>query len=70
MLAVLGVLLGIPITLPAARWLQGTFFGINVEVNVALRIAGIGFVFVATVASLVPALSALRADPVATLRYE
>jgi putative ABC transport system permease protein len=69
-IAALGVALGVLIALAVTRLLQAQLFGITRTDPGTFVMVAIGLVMVATLAILIPALRAIRINPVEALRYE
>jgi predicted permease len=69
-LALIGVALGIPVALAAARLIASQFFGISAADPLTLGLATLTLLLVAAVAAYLPARRASRVDPMAALRYE
>ncbi len=69
-LVLLGVVLGIPLALAAARLLSSMLFGLKPSDPVTLLAAALAMMAVATIASYVPGRKASQVDPMVALRYE
>jgi hypothetical protein len=69
-LALLGVALGLPLTLALARILGAVIFGIAPYDPVTLIASGLILLAVALAAAWIPARRAARIDPMVALRYE
>jgi putative ABC transport system permease protein len=69
-LAATGVAVGIPIALLSARAMKTTLYEVGAGDPVSLVSSAAILAGVALLASMVPALSAIRVDPVVVLRYE
>jgi ABC-type antimicrobial peptide transport system permease subunit len=69
-LVVVGLGLGIPAALAAARFLRGMLFGVEPVDPVTLLGATATLLTVAWVAAYLPARRASRLDPVTALRWE
>jgi ABC-type antimicrobial peptide transport system permease subunit len=65
-----GAAIGILACTAVSRILSALLFGISAVDPIAFAVAAAFFLFIALVASLMPALRATRVDPLATLRYE
>jgi predicted permease len=65
-----GAAIGILACTAVSRILSGVLFGISALDPIAFVVAAAFLLFIALVASLMPALRATRLDPLATLRYE
>jgi predicted permease len=69
-LAGAGVLLGLAAAFGLTRFLQGMLFGIEPTDPLTFAVLGAGVLLVALLASLAPALRAVRVDPVVVLRSD
>jgi ABC-type antimicrobial peptide transport system permease subunit len=69
-LALLGIVLGLPLTLALARILGAVVFGIAPYDPVTLVFSGLILVAVALAGAWLPARRAARVDPMVALRYE
>jgi predicted permease len=69
-LVLLGVVLGIPLGLAAARLLSSMLFGLKPSDPVTLLAAALAMMAVATIASYVPGRKASQVDPIVALHYE
>ena len=69
-LALLGIALGLPLTLALARVLGAVVFGIAPYDAATLIFSGLILLVVALVAAWIPARRAARIDPMVALRYE
>ncbi len=69
-LALLGVALGLPLTLALARILGAVIFGIASYDPVTLIVSGLILLAVALAAAWLPARRAAKVDPMVALRYE
>jgi predicted lysophospholipase L1 biosynthesis ABC-type transport system permease subunit len=69
-LALLGIALGLPLTLALARVLGAVVFGIAAYDPATLIFSGLILLVVALVAAWLPARRAARIDPMVALRYE
>jgi ABC-type antimicrobial peptide transport system permease subunit len=67
-LALLGIAIGVPAALALTRTLQTFFWGVSATDPVTFATVGVVLVTVSIAASLVPALRAIRLDPIAALR--
>jgi putative ABC transport system permease protein len=70
LLTALGLLLGIPLSLATSRVLSSQLYGLNPYDPIPIAIAVIVLGLFGLVATLVPALRAMRVDPMIALRYE
>ena len=70
LLVVIGLVIGIPVALFAARFVSSQLFGLNPSDPAALIGAGILLTLVALIAGYVPARRASRVNPLNALRYE
>ena len=68
--AVVGVAIGLVVALIAARWVQPLLFHESATDPLVLVTVALTTGLVALVASVVPAIRATRADPIAALRSE
>jgi putative ABC transport system permease protein len=69
-LAIIGLALGITFALAGARLLSSLLYGVRSTDPIAFVVSSVVLASVALMASLVPALRAMRVDPVIALRYE
>ena len=69
-LVVLGVLVGVAISVGATRWIAGLLFGLPANDPVTYGCVALLLLAVATVACLLPARRAAKIDPMAALRAE
>jgi predicted permease len=69
-LTVLGLIVGLPAGVAAARLIRGQLFGVGVVDPASLVLPVVVLVCVATVASYLPAIRAARVNPVDALRTE
>jgi len=69
-LVLVGVALGIPAALAAARLISSQLFGISAADPVAIGLATLAMLTVASVAGYLPARRATQVDPLVALRYE
>ena len=70
MLVVLGMAIGVPAALGAAKLISSQLFGLNPSDPATLVIAIVFLTFVAALAGYLPARRASRLDPLVALRYE
>jgi len=70
MLVVIGLVIGVPAALFAARFISSQLFGLGVADPAALIGAGVILTAVALLAGYVPARRASRVNPLTALRYE
>ena len=70
MLVVLGMAIGVPAALGAAKLISSQLFGLNPSDPATLLIAVVFLTFVAALAGYLPARRASRVDPLVALRYE
>jgi len=69
-LTTIGIALGITFALASARLLSSLLFGVRSTDPIAFVVSSVVLASIALMASLVPALRAMRVDPVIALRYE
>jgi len=69
-LATIGVLIGMTVSLVAARYVQDLLFRVQGRDPVVMGIVALALVLVAIMASVVPGVRATRVDPVEALRAE
>ncbi|NNM32744.1 MAG: hypothetical protein HKO53_06740, partial [Gemmatimonadetes bacterium] len=69
-LAALGLALGLVLAYPLTRFIQGMLHGVQATDPVVLLGLVLAVMTVAGLAALVPALRAVRADPMTALRTE
>jgi ABC-type antimicrobial peptide transport system permease subunit len=69
-LAVIGVAIGAVLALLLTQSLEGLVFGLDAQDQFALVITAVVLFAAAAIASFVPALRAMRIEPVQALRYE
>ncbi|HEV2690236.1 MAG TPA: FtsX-like permease family protein [Bryobacteraceae bacterium] len=65
-----GVLIGLPLAIGGARFLESMLFGVKADDPRFFIAAVIGIALVALVASLIPARRAASVDPIVALRFE
>jgi predicted permease len=66
----IGILLGLPIALIAARLVSSQLYDVSPSDPVTIFLATFGIVLVAALSGYLPARRAIRVDPVRALRYE
>jgi len=69
-LVVIGIMIGIPVTLVATRLIASRLFGVSATDPLTIASAALLMIFVAALAGLIPARKASRVDPMEALRYE
>jgi predicted permease len=69
-LVLLGVSIGIPISLAGTRLIRGMLFGLGTADPLVMTLAAILLTVVATLAGFLPARRAARVDPMIALRHE
>ena len=69
-LVAIGVALGVSVALLMTRLLEGFLFGISARDPATFVLVCAALFASAAVASVVPALRAMRVDPIVALRYE
>lgn len=70
LLAALGIAIGIPLALAAARFLQSLLFGVGLADPLVIVLASMLLAAVALVACVLPARRAAQVDPIGALRHE
>ena len=70
LLAGIGVLVGLPVSLAVSRLLASLLYGVNPNDPVSIVLATLGIAAIAAVSGYIPARRATRVDPVTALRYE
>ena len=70
MVSVVGVLLGLPLAMAGARFLESMLFGVKPGDPRFFAAAVAGIALVALAASLIPARRAASVDPITALRFE
>ncbi|HKS08889.1 MAG TPA: ABC transporter permease [Pyrinomonadaceae bacterium] len=70
LLAVIGVVVGVAGSIAVTRYLETLLFGVKPIDTVTFVAVAFGLVFVALIASLIPARRATKVDPLTALRYE
>ena len=70
LLAVLGLVIGIPLALAAAKFISSQLFGLNHKDPLTLTISAVVLVLVSLLAGYFPARRAAKVDPLIALRYE
>jgi ABC-type lipoprotein release transport system permease subunit len=70
LIVALGIVIGIPLALAAARFLQSLLFGVGVVDPLVIVLASILLAAVALLACFLPARRAARVDPMVALRHE
>jgi len=69
-LALIGVAIGIPLTLGATRLVAGLLFGVRTTDPMTLAMAVLGLLTITLIASYFPARRAAKVDPMEALRHE
>jgi ABC-type antimicrobial peptide transport system permease subunit len=69
-LVVIGIVVGVPMTLALSRLVSTLLYGLSPTDPLTLSMAGIVMFAVAAVASYLPARRASRLDPMVALHYE
>jgi predicted permease len=69
-LAALGVAIGIPVSLAAARLIRSVLYGLKTTDPATIALAALVMIAVAGLAAYLPARRAARVDPMVALRYE
>ena len=70
LLVVLGIAIGVPIALGAARLISNQLFGLNPADPFSLIVAALVLTGVASLAGFLPARKASKVNPLIALRYE
>jgi len=69
-LALLGIAIGVPLTLGATRLVAGLLFGVRTTDPMTLAQAVLGLLTITLIASYFPARRAAKVDPMEALRHE
>ena len=69
-LAALGVAIGIPVSLAAARLIESVLYGLKTTDPATIALAALVMIAVAALAAYLPARRAAKVDPMVALRYE
>ncbi len=69
-LAALGVAIGIPVSLAAARLIESVLYGLKTTDSATIAFAALVMIAVAALAAYLPARRASKVDPMVALRYE
>ena len=69
-LAALGVAIGIPVSLAAARLIESVLYGLKTTDPATMALAALVMIAVAALAAYLPARRASKVDPMVALRYE
>ena len=69
-LVLLGVVIGVPLSLAVTQLMKGLLFGLSTTDPVALSVVTVLVMIVALLACYIPARRATKVDPVVSLRYE
>jgi predicted permease len=69
-LAALGVAIGIPVSLAAARLIESVLYGLKTTDPATIALAALVMIAVAALAAYLPARRASKVDPMEALRYE
>jgi ABC-type antimicrobial peptide transport system permease subunit len=69
-LALVGIVLGVGLSIPFGTLLASLLYGINTTDPVIMLSVGLLMGAIALIASFIPAWKAMRLNPVAALRYE
>jgi ABC-type antimicrobial peptide transport system permease subunit len=69
-LAALGVAIGIPVSLAAARLIESVLYGLKTTDSATIAFAALVMLAVAALAAYLPARRASKVDPMVALRYE
>jgi len=70
LLAVIGVMIGLPAAIGLGRYVESQLFGLHPTDAITLAAATITLIAVAFLAGYIPAERATRIDPLIALRYE
>ena len=65
-----GIAVGVPVSLSAARWIQHQLFGVSTFSPPTMTVAAVLLILCAAVAAVIPAGRASRIDPMRALRVE
>jgi ABC-type antimicrobial peptide transport system permease subunit len=66
----LGVAIGIPVSLAAARLIESVLYGLKGTDPTTIALASLAMIAVAALAVYLPARRAAKVDPMVALRYE
>ena len=69
-LALIGIAVGLAASFALTSVVQSVLFGVTATDPLTFSVAAAGLALVALIACLLPALRAIRVDPVIALRYE
>ncbi|MGA8594065.1 MAG: FtsX-like permease family protein, partial [Bryobacteraceae bacterium] len=70
LLVVIGLVVGIPVSIGASRFISSELYGLKPFDSVTIAVAGVTLMAIAALAGYPPARRASRVDPTVALRYE
>jgi ABC-type antimicrobial peptide transport system permease subunit len=69
-LVAIGVAIGVPVAVAAARFIASMLFGVDTTDPITIFLAILGMLAICLIAGYIPARRATRVDPMVALRYE